>query len=63
MSADDRSDLLTQVHRINADLFVAKQRAQAAGVLRLALYLQLAQDDVVEALGEFEPDKPEVVRG
>jgi hypothetical protein len=59
MTAAERAEIASLLHRVAADLGVAYARCQAVCALSLGMQVASARDSVNEAINEFKPDKPE----
>jgi hypothetical protein len=58
MSIAERSEILSSLHKVNADLgviFALCERTRAVGV---GVSVQIARNNVLEAISEFQPDVP-----
>lgn len=58
MSITERSEILSALHKANADLCVIFNRCRDTRAVSVGVFVATAQNSVQEAIHEFQPDLP-----
>jgi hypothetical protein len=56
MSIIERSEMLSQLYKVQAELAVLYQRSLETRAVSVGVYVSYAQNNVKDAIAEFRPD-------